>query len=343
MEFLTDYGLFLAKALTTVIAIIVVVGVLIAQISRAKQMPREQLEITKLNEKYDDLAQTINTQVLSKDDLKSYCKEKKKQKKALKKGNSTQEKRSRVFVLTFDGDIKASAVSSLREEITAILTIASDNDEVVLRLQSPGGLVHAYGLASSQLIRIKKKSIPLTVAVDKVAASGGYMMACVADRIIAAPFAILGSIGVVAQIPNFNRLMKKHNVDMELVTAGKYKRTLTLFGENTKEARQKFKEEIEDTHLLFKEFISENRPSVDVEQVATGEHWFGTRAMEHKLVDALMTSDDYLLELSQKRDLYAIKYTTRKSLGAKISAAAEQALSKISGNQQSIYDNQKFM
>ena len=109
----------------------------------------------------------------------------------------------------------------------------------------------AYGLAASQMQRIRDKKLKLTVCVDKVAASGGYMMAVVADKIIAAPFAVLGSIGVLAQVPNFHRLLKKHDVDFEMLTAGKYKRTLTMFGENTDKGREKFQEDIEDTHVLF--------------------------------------------------------------------------------------------
>ena len=153
----------------------------------------------------------------------------------------------------------AHEVESLREEITAIISIANPSkDKVLIRLESGGGVVHGYGLAASQLQRIKSAGIPLSVAIDKVAASGGYMMACVADEILAAPFAIVGSIGVIAQIPNFNKILKKNDVEFEQITAGEFKRTLTLFGENTDKAREKFREEIEQTHDLFKTTLEDS-------------------------------------------------------------------------------------
>ncbi|MBA59183.1 MAG: protease SohB [Gammaproteobacteria bacterium] len=222
-------------------------------------------------------------------------------------------KRPRAFVIDFKGDIQASAVSSLREEITAVLAVAEDDDEVLIRLESSGGVVHGYGLAASQLQRVRNSNIALTVSIDKVAASGGYMMACIADTIISAPFALIGSIGVVAQIPNFHRLLKKNEVDVELITAGEFKRTLTFFGENTDKGREKFAEELEDIHLLFKEFVTENRPSVSIEEVSTGEAWFGVRALERQLVDQLKTSDEYILDLCEERDVFQVQYIVNKN------------------------------
>ena len=232
-------------------------------------------------------------------------------------------------MLGFKGDIKASDVSSLREEISALLTFATDNDEIVVLLESAGGTVHGYGLAASQLKRVRDKKIKLTVAVDKVAASGGYMMACVADKIIAAPFAIIGSIGVLTQIPNFHRLLKKHNVDFEQITAGQYKRTLTLFGENTDQDREKVQEELEETHQLFKNFIKENRGDVDIEKIATGEHWYGSQAMELKLVDELKTSDDYLSDAVKNADIYEIQYIRKKPMSEKIISFGAKLLEQI--------------
>ena len=223
-----------------------------------------------------------------------------------------------MFVLDFHGDIRASQVAELRETITSVLQVSEPGDEIVVRLESPGGQVHGYGLAASQLARIREHNINLTVAVDKVAASGGYMMACVADRILAAPFAILGSIGVVAQIPNFHRLLQRHDIDFEQHTAGPYKRTLSLFAENTEEGRKKFQEELEDTHELFKSFVKEHRPRVNIDELATGEHWYGTRALDHKLVDEIRTSDDYLMTRAQGADIYAVRYEEKKNLGEKL-------------------------
>lgn len=219
-----------------------------------------------------------------------------------------------MFLLRFDGDVRASAVSHLREEVSAILGAAEQGDEVMLCLESGGGMVHSYGLAASQLTRIRTAGLKLTVCIDKVAASGGYMMACVADHVRAAPFAIIGSIGVVMQLPNFNRLLRANNIDFEMVTAGKYKRTLTLFGENSEEGREKARESLEETHVLFKDFILKFRPQVNLDEVATGEHWFGTQALELALVDELGTSDDFLLNAAEERDIFEITFKTKKPI-----------------------------
>ena len=239
------------------------------------------------------------------------------------------EQKPRVFVVNFHGNISASAVTNLREEVTAILSQATVNDEVVVRLESGGGMVHSYGLASSQLDRIRKRKIPLTVCVDKVAASGGYMMACVADKIVAAPFAILGSIGVVAQLPNFHRVLKKHDVDFELLTAGEHKRTLTMFGENTDSGREKFIEELEDTHSLFKQFVQERRPQLDIDLIATGEVWFGIRALEVALVDDLQTSDEYLVTRATEADVFEIAFVVKKKLHQRLGLAAEESADRV--------------
>lgn len=330
MEYFAEYGLFLAKAVTWVVAILVVVLGIVALSSRNKGESKAHIEIKKLNEKFDETSLAIKEVMLGKEGRKQLEKEFKAKRKADEK--KPDESKPRVFVLNFDGDIKASAVAHLREEITAVLMVARAQDEVFVKLESAGGMVHAYGLAASQLVRIKNKKIPLTVAVDKVAASGGYMMACVADKILCAPFAVVGSIGVVAQLPNFNRLLKKHDIDFEMITAGEYKRTLTVFGENTDKAREKFKEDIEDTHELFKSFIMQNRNSLDIEKVATGEHWFGTRAKELTLVDEISTSDDYLLEKSEHADLYQITYTSKKNLSEKFAGFLSQVADRVQLN-----------
>lgn len=357
MEFLTEYGLFLAKTVTFLIAIGAVIVMILAAGMRQQSSEKGHLEITKLNDKLRDLADTIKSVVLDPELLKLNEKaekqkekeEQKAQKKKIKEAQKSAKKSSeeggadisqdldeqkqRVFVMDFDGDIKASATEELREVISAVLSVANDKDEVVLRLESSGGMVHSYGLAASQLRRITEKNIPLTICVDKVAASGGYMMACVANKIISAPFAIIGSIGVVASMPNFHKLLKKNNVDYEMLTAGEYKRTLTMFGENTSKGREKFQEELEDTHELFKDFISENREAVEVEDVATGEIWFGTRAIDKNLVDAIQTSDQYLFDMSESHDIYEVKFVHKKSLaekfGINMEAAIENSLMRI--------------
>jgi serine protease SohB len=328
LEFLSNYGLFLAKSITIVVAILFVVIGVIAAGSRSKREHEGEIHIEYLNEKYDEMEQSLQQLILDKDEIKQLHKvEKKKHKedKKKKKNHSEEERKKRIFVIKFDGDTKASAVSSMREEITAILTVAEKHDEVVLCLESPGGMVHSYGLAASQLTRITKQEIPLTVIVDAVAASGGYMMACIGNKILAAPFAIIGSIGVVAQLPNFHRLLKKNDIDFEMFTAGEYKRTVTMFAENTDKGRQKFTEELEDTHELFKSFVAQHRPQVNVTEVATGEIWYGQRALEHKLIDDIQTSDEYLLAMRQECDIYEVKFCEKKTLQEKLGLAAQHA------------------
>ena len=326
MEFISEYGLFLLKAITIVIAILAAAGGIISMGMRQHQSKQsESLELTNLNDKYDSMHDALRQSLLDPGAQKLAAKEEKKKKKAEAKKQAKEAKKmareaqeppvkKHLFVLDFDGDIKATPVDNMREEISALLTLATENDEVLVRLESAGGAVHAYGLAASQLQRIKDHKIPLTVAVDRVAASGGYLMACVADKVIAAPFSIIGSIGVLAQIPNFNKLMKKNDIDFEQLTAGKYKRTLTILGENTKEAREKMQEELEEVHDQFKDFVGSRRPDMNIEQVATGEHWLGERALQLGLVDELRTSDDYLMSQRAEASLIHLKYTGQQTL-----------------------------
>lgn len=326
MEFLSEYGLFLAKAITLVVGLLVVIATIAGLSSKVRKSARGELEVHRLNEDFEHMGNTLQVAMLNPAEQKQLAKEQKKEAKLRKKAISDKK---RVFLLNFKGDMRASAATNLREEITAVLGQAKSEDEIVVRLESAGGMVHSYGLASSQLDRIKKQGIPLTVCVDKVAASGGYMMACVADKILAAPFSILGSIGVVAQLPNFSRLLKKHDIDVELHTAGAHKRTLTMFGENTDEDREKFVEDLEDTHQLFKDFVGQRRQQVDIDRISTGEIWLGTRAKEMALVDELMTSDEYLVNLSSNADIYEVKYTHRKSLPEKMGLAAENSTDRL--------------
>ena len=290
-EFFIEYGLFLAKSVTVVVAIGAVL-VLIAGFTR-RAPGGAGLEIEKLNDNLKDMGDAVRRAMLNKAAWKKHEKAEKKSRKQEKKtATEDSDHRRRVFVLDFKGDIRASGVANLRQEISVVVSTATKNDEVVLRLENPGGAVHEHGLAASQLLRIKDRGVPLTVIVDKVAASGGYLMACIADRIIAARFAVIGSIGVIAQLPNFNRALENRGVDFEQVTAGKYKRTVTMFGKNTDEDRAKLKEELEDVHRLFKGLVAEQRPSLDIERVSTGEHWYGTHALELGLIDEIGTSDD---------------------------------------------------
>ncbi len=325
MDFLLEYAGFLARAVTVLIVIVVVLSVATSLRSRGRTKAGE-LHVSSLNEFYTDLKENIEYNVLDKAQLKAI---KKANKAKLQYDKKAAIEKKRVYVLNFDGDMQASAADNLRHEITALLSVAKPTDEVVLRLESGGGMVHSYGLASSQLARIRDAQIPLTVCVDKVAASGGYMMACIGDKILSAPFAAIGSIGVVAQIPNIHRLLKKNNIDVEILTAGDYKRTLTMLGENTEPAREKFKQELQTTHDLFKQFVARFRPQLDIDAVATGEVWLGTDAQRLALVDELQTSDEYISKQADEADIYLLEFTHKKSLQERVGLSAGAAVEHI--------------
>ena len=320
--------MFLAKSATLVLFFLLAFGGILFIYAHTKSVSDEHLEVKKLNQKYENMSLTLKAAVLSKKAFKQELKALKTSHKQEQKA-STGTERKRVYVLNFKGDVRASEVSSLRESITALLAVAKPADEIIVLLESNGGTVHDYGFAASQLQRVRNKGIKLTIAVDKVAASGGYMMACVADRIIAAPFAIIGSIGVIGQMPNFNRLLKKMDIDFEQMTAGNFKRTLTLFGENTEKGRLKAQEEIEETHQLFKEFVLENRPKLDIETIATGEHWYGKRALALNLVDELCTSDDYLCAAAEQANLFMVSYMRRKALLERLFSSVPSLLGSV--------------
>ncbi|MDG6882591.1 Probable protease sohB [Phocoenobacter uteri] len=353
-EVLLNYGIFLLELLTVFGVIIAIVMMVLES---KKQSQQGEISITNLTEKYKESKKALSQFFLTEAEQKAQEKAEKKaqkekakaDKKRLKLAKKSKAKnseqaeleeaqeesvKSRLFVVNFNGDVMASGVDCLRKEIDAIVTLARpEHDEVLLKLESPGGVVHGYGLAASQLVRLKERNIPLTITVDKVAASGGYMMACVADKIISAPFAVLGSIGVVAQVPNIHRLLKKHDVDVDVMTAGEYKRTVTLMGENTKTGKKKFQQELEETHTLFKQFVNQYRPQLDIEKVATGEHWFGKQALELNLVDEIATSDDVILTMIEQKDVIEVKFTQKKNVlkrfGIELEQSAERLITKL--------------
>lgn len=335
MEWIYQYGLFLAKIATIVVAIIII-AVFALGLGQRKSGRKGELQLTDLSEQYREIKKSMQEARMDESSLKQQHKQEKKQEKEEAKLRKRQAKAGEIsvhkpctYVIDFKGSMDAHEVTALREEVTAVLAVATVDDEVLLRLESPGGVVHGYGLAASQLDRIRQKGIPLTASVDKVAASGGYMMACVAERIVAAPFAIIGSIGVVAQIPNFNKLLKKNDIDLELHTAGEFKRTLTLFGENTEQGREKFQQELEETHILFKNFVQQHRPGLDIDKIATGEHWFGSQAKTLGLVDEISTSDDLLVSKIEHRDVIAVKYAQRKPLINKVMKSAAEGADSL--------------
>jgi len=319
---LGELGLFSAKALIIILLGLIFVALLLVILSKAREKLKDgRLTIRHLNEKLEETKEELLSLTLLKDEFKQFIKDKKKK---LKQEKKQPVKKPKVFVLQFLGDIQASAVAALREEITAILSIAEPQDEVVLKLESGGGMVHTYGLAAAQLMRVREKNLPLTICVDKIAASGGYLMASVANRILAAPFAIIGSIGVLFQLPNFYRALQEKHIEFEQITAGDYKRTLTLFGKNTEEGREKLRQELEDIHQQFKKVIQDFRKDLDIQKVSTGEHWLAAQALEMKLVDKLITSDEFIYQKSEKAQVYEISYETKKSWSSKLKMALAQ-------------------
>ncbi|WP_405236511.1 protease SohB [Lentisalinibacter orientalis] len=327
-DFFANYGLFLAKTITFVAAVLVIIAAGAA--ASRKVSGGEGLKVENLNERYRKLAGTLKRSVVNRKAAKALAKaEKAAAKKAAKSAAKSDESRPRTFVVDFKGDIKATGVAALREEVSAVLAVAGEGDEVLLRLENAGGMVHEHGLAASQLVRLREAGVKLTVAVDRVAASGGYLMACIADRIVAAPFAILGSIGVLAQLPNFNRMLDNHGVEFEQIAAGKYKRTVTMFGKNTEEDRDKLRQELEEVHTLFQDAVGRYRPDLDMEKVATGEHWYGTQAIALSLADELATSDELLVKAVEDRDVYKVTYEIKQPLPKKVlhsmDALAERA------------------
>jgi serine protease SohB len=296
--------------------------VFLVTIIRRRKPSRGWLLVKPLNQQIDAMGDALRAGVMRKKDLRRLRKSRKKAKAARAAAQPN------VFVLEFKGDLFASAVKNLREEVTAIIAAAGKEDEVVVRLESAGGAVPHYGLAAAQLMRLRDKAIKVTVCIDRIAASGGYMIACVADKILAAPFAIIGSIGVVAEVPNFHRLLKKHDVDFQEMTAGEFKRTVSVFGEITEKGLRKFQEELEDTHLLFKEFVKAHRPELDIERVATGEHWLARRGLELGLVDQLGTSDEYLVARAAERNLYQVAFERPRSLRERLGNMATNAIAR---------------
>ena len=325
-EALASYLLFLAKTATLVVAVGAVLALWTGSL-RGTRPPAERLEVKSLNRRYEGLRQAVRSGMMPRRQLARLLRRERRGRGGPESG------RRRVFVIDFRGDIRATGVAALREEVSAVLSEAGPEDEVLVRLENAGGLVHEHGLAASQLARVRDKGVPLTVAVDKVAASGGYLMACVAGRILAAPFAVVGSIGVLAQLPNFHRLLERHGVDFEQVKAGEYKRTVSLFGETTEEGRAKLREQVEDTHGLLKGFIARYRPTVDLERVSTGEYWHGSQALEMGLVDELTTSDDYLIAAMPEADVYQVRFAVQKRLADRmVSAIRSAAESRLLGS-----------
>lgn len=330
-EWLSDFGMFLAQLLS--LAVIVGLAVAVAARLRGEGGDEARLKVEELNRRRG--ARTRRLRLAASEPgarkrlAKAFRREDKRQAKAGKgrsgkaggDGDEGEARPATLWLLDFHGDIRASGTGRFAEEVSAVISAAEPGDEVVVRLESAGGLVHAYGLAAAELDRLREAGLTTTVCVDKVAASGGYLMACGADSVRAAPLAVLGSIGVVAQVPNVHRLLKRHDIDVDVLTAGRYKRTLTVLGENTEEGREKFVEDLERTHELFKRHVAERRPGLDMEAVATGEIWYGSEALEKGLIDALGTSEAYLVERMASTRVIRVRLEPPRRLGERLSLA----------------------
>lgn len=325
-DFFFQLGLFASK--TLVIFSLLGGLILLIGLVRIKANPKGELKIDDLGEKINHYQEVLEFYSKDKKELKKLKKQKKVKKDSPK---------PTAFVVDFIGDMKAEAVESLREEITAILSEAKSTDQVIIRVESPGGVVHGYGLAAAQILRLKNKNIQTTICVDKVAASGGYLMSVPAQKIYAAPFAIIGSIGVVAQVPNLHRLLKKHDVDYKEYTAGEFKRTISFLGEIQPKGEAKFQQQLEETHILFKDFVHQHRPQLNIAEIATGEHWYGEQALKKGLIDSIKTSDDYIMELSESHKVLQIKFEKKQAwnekltgvLGRSLALGAERVLTSL--------------
>jgi serine protease SohB len=333
MVFWLDIAAFALKALL-IVAAIGGLALLIARLAHSSEPKDQEIKVRSLNERYDDMREALNAELLDKKARKALVKARKREAKA-RRGDDAGK---RIYVLGFKGDMRASAVNRLGHEIDAVLTVARPGtDEVVLRLESPGGTVTGYGLAAAEILRLRERKVKVTASVDQVAASGGYMMACAADRIVAAPFAVVGSIGVVAPVPNLHRLLKKNEIDFEEMTAGEFKRSVSVLGEITPAGREHFRGKLEDTHGAFKYFVQQCRPSVDIDRVANGDHWLASEAMGLGLVDELSTGDEYLFRARDGARLYEVSTEARKTLvqqilsgiGVSARAAADFAVARL--------------
>jgi serine protease SohB len=315
----SDYFLFLLKTVTFLFAVIVLVSTIVRASKHGSDSSNQgKLVITKLNRALENLSLQMKHETLNKKALKKLLKEKKEEHK---KESKTNEESTNAYSLRFKGDIQASQVSLLRQEVTAILSVAKPGEEVVISIESPGGAVSGYGLAASQLLRLKDAGLTLTACVDQVAASGGYMMACVADRIIAAPFSIVGSIGVLSQVPNIHRFLQRFDVDVDVLTAGKHKAPITLMGENTEEGKKKHIQDLNAIHQRFKSLVSSHRTDLNIDDVSEGDFWLAEDALELKLVDEIQTSDSYITSLCDSATVFRVQWVPHKSLEERIKSA----------------------
>lgn len=249
----------------------------------------------------------------------------------LEQAGAKAEKLKPLAVLTFVGDIGAKQYKSFGQLIDEVIINKSEIDEVVVVVNSPGGAVSPYGNVYSQMERVRDAGLKLTVCIDVVAASGGYLMSLPAHKIIAAPFSMVGSVGVMAFVPNLRGLLEDYNINPRTFTAGKYKRTVSLTDEATEEEVEKFKQQLNAIHRLFLEAVKKYRKDVKMEVVETGEHWTARESVELGLglVDDIATSQQYLLEANRDRDLIILSQKRGFWEGGLLSRFVQGVIEKI--------------
>ena len=314
------------KAFIVVVSVLICVLVPIFVIRKSSPIDKDKksLKLENLKKEYNDYIRQFYQKTMNKKNFKKYL-------KGFYKNEKKESPKTSLFVLSFKGDIMASQVKNLRDEISFILEVAKPKDEVVILIESRGGSVSHYGLAANQLQRLRERDIPLTVCVDKVAGSGGYLMACVGNQILSSPFAFIGSIGVMFGVPNVHDFLKKHDVNYEEFTAGKFKRTVTPFGKITEEKKDRLQSQLNLIHDQFKNFVRRYR-EIDLEETATGEAWLAEEALKKGLVDKLQCSDDYILEQMKTRNVYKVSLKSPQSFFERIlskRSVSEESLSPV--------------
>lgn len=323
MQDLISLGTFLLKTSIVVIAAVYLIAMFFREI-RASSLTQKRILVQRYADAVRKLSEPLLHRSLAPSQWTARAKSEKRRKK--KEAAQTQSPKERIWVLDFEGDVNASAVRDLKDEITALLQVAKPNDQVLVRLESGGGTVVGYGLGASHLERIRNAGMRLVTGVDKVAASGGYMMAAVGDEILAAPFAVIGSIGVIATVPNIRPLLDEKGVRVLEVTAGEYKRTITPFSDVTPERLGKLQDQLSEVHELFKSHVAARRPALDIDGIATGEYWYGTTAQTLGLVDQITTTDDWLLKRLESHDIFLVR-TLRP--GRKMMQTVERLAAKV--------------
>lgn len=234
--------------------------------------------------------------------------------------------RKTAVLLSFNGDINATEVIEFGRAVSMIVQMKDLVSEVYIIINSGGGVVNGYGLLASEIERLHYSEIETYALIDQVAASGGYMAACVANHVVAAPFAYIGSIGVVSEMPNFNQILSDNGINIEQHTAGKSKRTVTPLGKITDEDRNEFKKKLERIHRSFINHVSHYRNINDADEnknsiIFSGDYWIAEETVELELglVDEISTSQEFLLDKMKEYNIIEITFQENKTKKSKLS------------------------